>query len=128
MVVGNGTTDEGLFAARRLTEQLRARYGMELDVVRERDVGDPTGQIVMGEPGSAALLDRLLQQAKFWVTAASPGPEGYVLQVTRRQIVVVRWDRPGTFYALQTLRQLLRPVPAPAGHQSGPVPDVRAVT
>ena len=128
IVVGNSATDEDLFAARQLNEELRARYGMELDVVRERDVGDPTGQIVMGEPGSAALLDRLLQQAKIWVTAASPGPEGYVLQVTRRQIIVAGLDHPGTFYAVQTLRQLLRPVPSPAGHQSGPVAAVRVVT
>jgi len=88
IVVGNSATDEDLFAARELNEELRARYGVELDVVRERDVGDPTGQIVMGEPASTALLDRLLRQAKITLTAASPGPEGYVLQVSGRQILV----------------------------------------
>src|SRR2546427_1178008 len=128
IIVGDDAGAEDLFAARELNDELRARYRTELDVVREREVGDPAGYIVIGEPTSNAVLGRLLEQAGVSVTAASPGPEGYVLRVTRTQITVAGSDRRGTFYAIQTLRQLLRPAPATAGPQPGAVANVRVVT
>src|SRR2546422_5554055 len=94
----------------------------------EGALGKPPGEILWAAAASTALLARLLRQAKITVTAASPGPEGYVLQVSGRQILVAGSARPGTFYAVQTLRQLLRRVPSVSGHQSGPVAAVRVVT
>ena len=128
IVVSDQATAEDLFAARELNEELRARYRTELDVVRERQVADPAGHIVIGEPTSNAMLGRLLEQAGISVTAASPGPEGYVLRVTRGQITIAGSDRRGTFYGVQTLRQLLGPAPAAAGPQPGIVASVRVVT
>ncbi|TMI75741.1 MAG: hypothetical protein E6H05_05825 [Bacillati bacterium ANGP1] len=128
IIVGDDAGADDLFAARELNEELRARYRTELDVVREREVADPAGHIVIGEPTSSALLGRLLEEAGISVTAASPGPEGYVLRVTRGQITVAGSDRRGTFYGVQTLRQLLRPAPATAGPQPGAVANVRVVT
>src|SRR3989454_3826014 len=128
IVVSDQATAEDLFAARELNEELRARYRTELDVVREREVADPAGHIVIGEPTSNAMLGRLLEQAGISVTAASPGPEGYVLRVTRGQITIAGSDRRGTFYGVQTLRQLLGPGPAAAGPQPGIVAGVRVVT
>lgn len=127
IVVGNDATPEDLFATRDLNEELHARYGMELEVVRERKAGGATGYIVIGEPTTNTLLDRLLRQTQMSVTAASPGPEGYVLHVTRRQILVAGSDRRGTFYGVQTLRQLLRPMPSAPGTSPGPGAIVRAV-
>src|SRR3989441_6806111 len=128
IIVGDDAGAEDLFAARDLNEELRARYRTELVFVREREVADPAGHIVIGQPTSNALLGRLLEQAGISVTAASPGPEGYVLRVTRGQITVAGSDRRGTFYGVQTLRQLLRPAPPATGPQPGAVASVRVVT
>src|SRR2546425_3607435 len=126
IVVSDQATAEDLFAARELNEELRARYRTELDVVREREVADPAGHIVIGEPASNALLGRLLAQAGISVTAGSPGPEGYVLRGTRGRIAVAGSDRRRTFYGVQTLRQVLGPAPAAAGPQPGLVARGRA--
>src|SRR2546428_10888326 len=128
IIVSDDAGADDLFAARELNDELRARYRTELDVVREREVADPAGHIVIGEPTSNAVLGRLLEQAGISVTAASPGPEGYVLRVTRTQITVAGSDRRGTFYGVQTLRQVLGPAPAAAGPQPSIVASVRAVT
>lgn len=122
IIVGDNATEEDLFAARELNEELRARYGTPLDVVRAGDIADPAGHIVIGERGSSAHLDRLglsgVQQ-----------PEGYTLRVTRANIVITGADRRGTFNGVQTLRQLLRPAPSGAGQRPGGVlAVVREVT
>src|SRR3989449_6538257 len=108
IIVGDDAGAEDLFAAGELNDELRARYRTELHVVREREVADPAGHIVIGEPTSNALLGRLLEQAGISVTAASPGPEGYVLRVTGGQITVAGPDRRGTFDVVRTLRQRRR--------------------
>src|SRR5580700_1707101 len=41
------------------------------------------------------------------VSAAQPGPEGYVLSVTPNAVVIAGSDERGAFYGLQTLRQLV---------------------
>ncbi len=123
IVVDGDAADEDLFAARELNEELRARYGRELEVVRDRDAADPTGHIVIGERGRNAHLERLGIPA-----APSPArPEAYLLRVTRTNVVVVGADRRGTFDGVETLRQLLRPAPRAAG-PGGAVAVVRAVT
>lgn len=118
IVAGEDATAEDLYAARELNEELRARFGTELTVVRAREITDPTGHIVIGERGRNAHLERLGLPA-----APSPTrPEAYLLRVTRTNVVVAGADRRGTFNGVETLRQLLRPAPR------GGVAVVRAVT
>src|SRR5256712_5305619 len=128
IIVGDDAEAEDLFAAGELNDELRARYRTELHVVREREVADPAGHIVIGEPTSNALLGRLLAQAGISVTAGAPGPAGYVLRVTRGPITVAGADRRGYVYGVPTLSQLLRPAPATAGPQIAAVARVRVVT
>lgn len=109
IVVGDRATDEDLYAARELNEELRARFGATLRVVKASDVGSPRGQIILGEPSINPLSARLLQATGISVSAASPGAEGYILRAFSDGIVVAGSDRRGTFYGVQTLRQLLRP-------------------
>ena len=106
IVLADSATDEDLFAARELTEELRALSGPALRVVRAGEVSDPAGQILIGEPGTHGLLRQILQRG-----AAAPVTtlEGYLLQVTPAYVFVAGADRRGTFYGVQTLRQLLRP-------------------
>src|SRR2546422_823291 len=74
IVVGNSATDEDLFAARELNEELRARYGVELDVVRVVTIRDKPDHAIRavhvlldassGEFHSK-LIDRILALYKF---------------------------------------------------------------
>ena len=105
IVLADGATDEDLYAARELTEELRALGGPALRVAREREVSGPSGHILIGQRADHALLARALQSAG---AGGVSRPEGYLLQVTPRQIIVAGADRRGTFYGVQTLRQLLR--------------------
>jgi len=41
------------------------------------------------------------------ITSDSPGPEGYILKVNKNGVFIVRSDQQGTFYGLQSLRQLI---------------------
>lgn len=116
IVVSADATPEDLFAAEALNRELRARTGRVLDVVREQAALDLTGQIVLGERGRIARLDRLGLP-----TTRLARSEEYILFVTPTMIAVVGADRRGTFYGVQTLRQLLRPAPLGEGPQPGSV-------
>jgi len=124
IVVDGDASDEDLFAARELNEALQARFGIELKVVSAREITDPTGQIVIGERGRNALLDSL-------GLPGAPGslrPEGYLVSVTRSNIAVAGVDARGTFYGVETLRQLLRPASSGATASGGAVAAARTVT
>jgi len=106
IVLPDGASGEDLFAARELSEELRALSGPALRVARSGEVQDPTGHILIGEPAVHGLLRTTLQRGGAApVTAA----QGYLLQITPSWVLVAGADRRGTFYGVQTLRQLLRP-------------------
>jgi hypothetical protein len=109
IVVADAATPEDLFAARELNEELTARFGIALPVVRASRAGGASGLVAIGEPWLNPAAARLLLAAGLGVTADSPGPQGYVLHAGPRGVVVAGSDRRGTFYGVQTLRQLLRP-------------------
>ncbi len=112
IVVGDRARAEDLYAARSLNEEFKARFGLILRVVRAAQVSTPTGHIVIGEPLLNSATRNLLQTARLTVTTASPGAEGYILWSTPQGVLVAGSDRRGTFYGVQTLRQLLRPAGA----------------
>jgi hypothetical protein len=108
IVVGDLAQDEDLYAARDLNEELAAWGRPPLEIVRASAASaDPANVILIGEPGLNALAAAALARTGLRVDAQTPGPEGYVLAVSSRLIVASGSDRRGTFYAIQTLRQLL---------------------
>jgi len=103
IVVADDATDEDMFAARELNEELRAVGAPVLRVVPEREVSGAGGHILIGQGGSHALLRRVLG-----AEALVSRPEGYLLRITPSSVLVAGADRRGAFYGVQTLRQLLR--------------------
>lgn len=109
IVVGDEAAAEDLYAARDMNEELRALTGRTLPVVRAAAVAEPRDVIVLGEPALNRWAEMLLTREGLRVSPADPGPEGYVLKVTPTAVVAAGSDRRGTYYAVQTLRQLLAP-------------------
>jgi len=109
IVVGDQAGEEDLFASQALNEEFHARFGRTLPVVHASSVPDPAGAIVIGEPTTNAASRKALRTARLTMSTASPGPEGYILRSGPYGVLVAGADRRGTFYGVQTLRQLLRP-------------------
>lgn len=67
--------------------------------------------------GIAGSDDRLLELArkKGMVPGPELGEEGYVLKIEKKNIYIVANGTAGAFYGVQSLRQLLRGSPEPAG-------------
>lgn len=112
IIVGDAVEPEDLYAARELNEEIAAWGARPLEVVRAAAVSLPPGEaprdvILIGEPALNPLTSAALAKDGNRVDRQSPGPEGYVLKVAPGIIVASGADRRGTFYAIQTLRQLI---------------------
>ncbi len=132
IVVGDEAAAEDLYAARDLNEEIRARTGRSLPVVKAGAVTEARDVIVLGEPAVNSWAQSLGAREGLRVSAADPGPEGYALKIVPGLILAVGSDRRGTYYAAQTLRQLLVPASGGWGFQGAeirdwPVHQVRAV-
>jgi hypothetical protein len=107
IVVADDAVPEDLYATRELNEEVAAWGQPALPVVRASSLADTAeasgGLIVVGEPARHPLLASLLAREGLQAEAR---PEGYVVRVTPRLVVAAGADRRGTFYAVQTLRQL----------------------
>jgi len=112
IVVGPQAAEQDLYAARELNEELTAWGVAPLEVVRAAEEDATAGSllhnaVLLGEPALNPAVARALAQGGLRVTAQDPGPEGYVLEVAPDRIVAAGADRRGTYYAVQTLRQLI---------------------
>jgi hypothetical protein len=70
------------------------------------DAGDRS--ILIGEPSLNPAVQSALRRSGEKVDAATPGPEGYVIRVTPSQAIAAGSDQLGTFWAAQTLAQMLQ--------------------
>ena len=100
-------SEHDLKLARLLAAEAADRYRVALKV--ERAAALPSGRrfILMGA-ASNPLVARFCAARGIEVSAAKPGPEGYVLASTPEAVVVAGSDASGAFYGLQSLRQMIR--------------------
>src|SRR6266540_5322671 len=89
--LSDGATGDALFAARQLQTALSEATGLLLNI---RKVADPA---------AGARRVALLQSKD-----EDLGPEGYALRISRDGIVATASTDAGLFYAVQTLKQLLK--------------------
>ncbi len=97
-------------AAAEINEELKEYYGMELPIVEASSIKnmDFSGCIVLGEPDNNPTVKKLLGEMNLEVTKETPGPEGYVLKADDKTILIAGSDDAGTYYGVQSLKQLFK--------------------
>jgi len=104
IVVSNKATSEDLLGARSFAYEVKLLYGLQLKVIHESDAA-AGNMIMVGEASS----NKLLATAAAEEFLRSPAKEeGYALKVTGNCVLVLGSDRKGTYYGMQTLKQLVR--------------------
>ena len=102
VVLADAKSEDDRFAARDFADDLRETAGVALKV----GAGGGRRQILVG-PLSHKRVRAAVERAGVAVPA-DLGEEGYVLAVTSDLVVVAGRSAAGTFYGLQTLKQLVR--------------------
>jgi len=98
-------SQQDLFLARMLAEELGDRFDMHLKIERLEHLAPARKLIVMGIFSSPLVAEYCAGRA-LKVDARHPGPEGYILRTGPGIVVVAGSDDRGAFYGLQSLRQL----------------------
>lgn len=107
IVLPHDAAEKDVWAADSLNREIKERGGTALKVVKS---GEQTSgsMILLGEPWRNSHIEPVLKNADLEVTRNAPGDEGYALVVQADCVAASGSDPRGTFYAVQTLRQILR--------------------
>jgi|GEM_PF-1776985 len=89
-----------------LRDELQLCFGLASSV--EPASSTRAASILVGESSESPLTAAALKKYQQTVTAASPGPEGYVLVARDNRIVIAGSDERGAFYGTQALLTLAR--------------------
>lgn len=107
VVVSNDANEQDLSGAEQFSSEIDRVYGIKIKTIRERDVADNSkNMIILGEQGRNRLLDKAVSASGMDIPA---NEEGYALRIDPNRIMVAGHDRAGTFYGVQSLRQLVLP-------------------
>ena len=93
-----------------LVDEVRGTFDVQLRPIAESGgerTRDAVGAIILGEAVAGGLAARLAEERGRRLSPEQPGPQGYVLSSTPDRVLVCGSDQAGTFYGVQTLRQLL---------------------
>jgi hypothetical protein len=94
-----------------LLADLADKYGLALTTQRASTLPAAGPFIVMGAAGNALIRGYLEKRG---TEAAVHAPEGYLLEVNERAVVIAGADEAGAFYGLESLRQIIE---GEAGHR-----------
>ncbi len=120
IVVGDAAKPEDLRGAKSFAEEVKLLYGFEPKLVHEKQAAGERSVILVGE---TALSKRLASAAKSARLTAPQNEEGYAISVTPASVLVLGHDRRGTYYGMQTLKQLLKASPKQVAIQGCTISD-----
>jgi hypothetical protein len=106
IVLPRAASDNDLRLVQFLVEDLSDRYGFQPRVRPENELPKDDRFILIASIDNP-LVREYCRRNRPDVSATGPGPEGYFLQANDRAVVVAGSDDRGTFYGLQSLRQLI---------------------
>ena len=99
-------SDEDLFLARSIADELGDRFGLHLKTERLSALDARRRALLIGSAANP-LISQYCAVHHLGVSVGDPGPEGYVLRSEPGLVIVAGSDDRGAFYGLQSLRQLL---------------------
>src|SRR5499427_3296985 len=102
LVLADTKSADDQFAARDFIDDVKATAGVSISVARGKSRGD----ILIGRIDLQAVAQALKRMAA--EAPATLNDEGYVIEANADHIVVAGKTAAGTFYGLQTLKQLVR--------------------
>ncbi len=111
IVIPDNASERIRSAADEINEELNEEYGLDSIAIITYSLYTPknyTNSIVLGQADKFPALKSALNELGQSVDSSSPGPEGYVLTVRPRQILIGGSDEDGTYYGVQSLKQLMR--------------------
>jgi len=107
IVVPENDSEKDMALARFLVGELSAKYSLALQIEKGSVIPKNKKSIVMGTIGNP-LIKSYCTTNDLEISAKTPGPEGYILQVGKNLVLIGGWDDPGAFFGLQSLRQLIQ--------------------
>jgi len=99
-------SDQDLFLAQTLADDLGDRFSLHLKTVRVERLSAAPQAILMGSAANP-LVAEYCAEHDCRVDPREPGPEGYILRADAGLVLVAGSDDRGAFYGLQSLRQLV---------------------
>jgi hypothetical protein len=99
-------TATDLHLARFLVEELSDRYDLQLRTQRT-GVLPERGRLILVGSIQNPLVKEQCARLNLDVDAKTPGPEGYLLRVDEREVLIAGSDDRGAFYGLQSFRQMV---------------------
>lgn len=105
VVVADDASRKDFSGALLFTSDVFAMSGLDLKMVRESQVKESKNVILVGELGRNRLLTDAAQSEGVIPPA---NEEGYALKVTPDHVLVAGFDQAGSFYGIQSLRQIVR--------------------
>ena len=106
IAVPASASEQDLFLARTLADELGDRFGLHLKTERVASLVGQRRRILVGSIANP-LVAAYCAGHGLKVSGRDPGPEGYILRTDANLLVVAGSDDRGAFYGLQSLRQLV---------------------
>jgi hypothetical protein len=102
-----GASANDLHLSRCLVNELSDWYDVTPRTQRVNRIPEAGRLILMGSFDNPLIREHCARH-RLTITAKDPGPEGYLLQVDEKSILIAGSDERGAFYGLQSLRQLIQ--------------------
>ena len=104
ILIPQGATENDLFLARFLVKELSDKYYLPINIQSVSDLPSDKNFILMGTINNPLIK----KYQKFLdINFKNTISEGYILHINTKAVIVAGWDEPGSFYGLQSLRQLI---------------------
>lgn len=104
ILIPQGATENDLFLARFLVRELSDKYYLPINIQSVSDLPSDKNFILMGTINNPLIKK---YQKVLDINFKNTINEGYDLQVNNKSVLIAGWDEPGSFYGLQSLRQLI---------------------